>query len=85
VQEDVVCVTRHGRPLFWAVADRLVRTPDPSILIGRMLLLHGQLKRSTSEHPGDAFSQILEGLDSSIDPQALTQENIMTLVHENRI
>jgi len=85
VQDDLVCVTRHGRPLFWAVADRHVRAPDPSILIGRMLLLHGQLNRAPGERQGDAFAKALEALDASIDPQGLTQEQVMTVVHENRI
>jgi hypothetical protein len=73
VQVDLVCVTRHGRPFFWALSDRHVRAPDPSILIGRMLLLHGQLNRETQERAGDAFGQVLEELDASLDPQDLTQ------------
>ena len=84
VQDDLVCVTRHGRPLFWALSDRHVRAPDPSILIGRMLLLHGQLNRETQERAGDAFGKVLEELDASVDPQDLTQEKVMTIVHENR-
>ena len=69
VQDDLVCVTRHGRPLFWALSDRHVRVPDPSILIGRMLLLHGQLNRGTQERAGDAFGKVLEELDASRDPK----------------
>ena len=84
VQDDLVCVTRHGRPLFWALSDRHVRAPDPSLLIGRMLLLHGQLNRATQERAGDAFGKVLEELDDSLDPQDLTQEKVMTIVHENR-
>jgi len=84
VQDDLVCVTRHGRPLFWAVSDRHVRAPDPSVLIGRMLLLHGQLNRETQARAGDVFEKVLEGLDASIDPQGLTPEKVMTIVHENR-
>lgn len=85
VQDDVVCVTRHGRPLYWAVADRHVRAPDPSVLIGRMLLLHGQLNRASDARPGDAFGKVLQELDASIDPQDLSEEHVMTVVHENRI
>ncbi len=84
VQNDLVCVTRHGHPLFWALSDRHVRAPDPSILIGRMLLLHGQINREQLERAGDAFGKVLEQLDASLDPQDLTQEKVMTLVHENR-
>ena len=84
VQDDLVCVTRHGRPLFWALSDRHVRAPDLSILIGRMLLLHGQLNRETQERAGDAFGKVLEELDASVDLQDLTQEKVMTIVHENR-
>lgn len=85
VQDDVVCVTRHGRPLFWAVSDRHVRAPDPSILIGRMLLLHGQLNRASDAKQGDAFGRTLETLDANIDPQDLTEEQVMSIVHENRL
>lgn len=85
VQDDVVCVTRHGRPLYWAVSDRHVRAPDPSILIGRMLLLHGQLNRVSDARPGDVLGKVLQDLDASIDPQDLTEEQVMTVVHENRI
>lgn len=84
VQDDLVCVTRHGRPLFWALSDRHIRAPDPSILIGRMLLLHGQLNRATQERAGDALGKVLEERDASLDPQDLTQEKVMTIVHENR-
>lgn len=85
VQDDVVCVTRHGRPLFWAVSDRHVRATNPSVLIGRMLLLHGQLNPDSSDRPGDVFGQVLAELDASIVPGKLTEENVMTIVHENRI
>ena len=85
VQDDVVCVTQHGRPLFWAVSDHHVRSPDPSILIGRMLLLHGQLNPTTQERAGDALVKVLDGLEGSIDVQDLTQQEVMTIVHENRI
>lgn len=84
VQDDLICVTRHGRPLFWALSDRHVRAPDPSILIGRMLLLHGQLKRESQERAGDGFGRVLEELDASLDLQDLTQEKVMAIVHENR-
>ncbi len=84
VQDDLVCVTRHGRPLFWAVSDRHVRAPDPSLLIGRMLLLHGQLNREAQVPAGVAFGKLLDGLDGTINDSGLTQEQVMTIVHENR-
>jgi hypothetical protein len=85
VQDDLVCVTRHGRPLFWAVSDRHVRAADPNVLIGRMLLLHGQLNRSTTERAGDVLEKTLSELDASIHPSDLTEEQVMSLVHDNRL
>jgi prevent-host-death family protein len=85
VQDDMVCVTRHGRPLFWAVSDRHVRAADPSVLIGRMLLLHGQLNRAKTARAGDMLGQTLFDLDAAIDPKGLTEENVMTIVHGNRL
>jgi hypothetical protein len=49
-----------------------------------MLLLHGQLNPETQERAGDAFGKVLDELDASLDPQDLTQEKVMTIVHENR-
>lgn len=85
VQDDVVCVTRHGRPLYWAVSDRLVRAPDPGVLIGRMLLLHGQLNQQTGAGQGDSFGKVLETLDSSVDTQGLDEDAVMAVVHEHRV
>ncbi len=85
VQDDMVCVTRHGRPLFWAVSDRHVRSADPSVLIGRMLLLHGQLNRASTARAGDVLGQTLSDLDAAIDPNGLTEEHLMTIVHGNRL
>jgi antitoxin (DNA-binding transcriptional repressor) of toxin-antitoxin stability system len=84
VQDELVCVTRHGRPLFWAVADRHVRAEDPSVLIGRLLLLHGQLNRDTSPLPGDSFNKVLEKLDASIDTAGLTPADINAMVDAAR-
>jgi antitoxin (DNA-binding transcriptional repressor) of toxin-antitoxin stability system len=84
VQDELVCVTRHGRPLFWAVADRHVRAEDPSVLIGRLLLLHGQLNRNTSALPGDSFNKVLEELDASIDTAGLTPADINAMVDAAR-
>ncbi len=84
VQDDVVCVTRHGRPLFWAVSDRHMRTSDPSVFIGRMLLLRGQLERQTNA-TRESFDQTLERLDATITPGELTEEAVTDIVHANRI
>jgi len=85
VQDDVVCVTRHGRPLFWAIADRQVRANDPSVLIGRLLLLNGQLNKSSSPSSGDKFTTFLEQeIDSSTHTEGLSPEDVNTIVHANR-
>ena len=88
VQEDVVCVTRHGRPLYWALSDSHLRAQDPSVFIGRMLRLRGQIERERAQRtaavPLPSFSDALQQLDSSIDPSGLSEADVMQIVHENR-
>lgn len=87
VQDDMVCVTRHGRPLYWALADRQVRggeAGDPSLLVGRMLLLHGQLNPDRTGTAGDGFAAVLNRLDASIQPGNLTELDVMDIVHAHR-
>lgn len=85
VQEDVVCVTRHGRPLYWAVADRQVRASDPSVLIGRLLLLNGQLRQAEQGAPAEPFSAVLEReVDPVVKTAGLTPESVEKVVHDSR-
>lgn len=87
VQDDVVCVTRHGRPLYWALSDSHLRAQDPSVFIGRMLRLRGQIERERAQRaatPQPSFSDALRKLDSSIDPNGITEDDVMQIVHENR-
>ena len=87
VQDDVVCVTRHGRPLYWALSDSHLRAQDPSVFIGRMLRLRGQIERERAqrtEAPLPSFSDALQQLDNSIDPSGLSENDVMQVVHENR-
>lgn len=87
VQDDVVCVTRHGRPLYWALSDSHLRAQDPSVFIGRLLRLRGQIERERAQRSGaplQSFADALQQLDSSIEPGGLTEADVMQVVHENR-
>lgn len=85
VQDDLVCVTRHGRRLFWAVSDRQVSASDPSVLIGRLLLLNGQLNRLPENRPTESFGAFLEReVDPALDTKALTPEAVTQLVDDSR-
>lgn len=84
MQNDMVRVTRHGRPLFWAISDRAVRG-DPAILIGRILLLGGQANPYQGDRPGDDLQKLLDGFGSPTDTTGLTEDDVMQVVHENRI
>lgn len=85
VQDDLVCVTRHGRRLFWAVSDRQVSASDPGVLIGRLLLLNGQLNRNQGARSGESFTAFLEReVDPAVDPEALTQTAVTQLVDDSR-
>jgi hypothetical protein len=50
-----------------------------------MLLLHGQLNRASTARAGDVLGQTLSDLDAAIDPNGLTEEHLMTIVHGNRL
>ena len=87
VQADVVCVTRHGRPLYWALSDSHLRAQDPSVFIGRMLRLRGQIERERAQRldvPLPSFADALQQLDSSIEPSGLSDADVMQVVHDNR-
>ena len=88
VEDDLVCVTRHGRPLFWAVSDRQVRSDDPSILVGRLLLLNGQLRKQKGLERGvdpTALQDFLaQEVDSSLNTKLTTPEELSKLIHASR-
>jgi hypothetical protein len=90
MQDDIVCVTRHGRPLFWAMSEREVRG-DPSVLIGRAMLMRGQAKRALRESEGrteegaDVLREVLNAIDASSSGETMTEEEVMQFVHDNRI
>lgn len=85
VEDDVVCVTRHGRPLFWAMSDRQVREDDPSVLIGRLLLLRGQVRQEQNRSPSESFATVVEReIDQVIKTDGLTQESVTAIIDERR-
>jgi hypothetical protein len=84
LQDDMVRVTRHGRPLFWAISDRDVRA-DPAVLIGRILLLNGQTNPQAGARPGDDMQVLLESFDGASKAGGLTQDDVMQTVHANRL
>ena len=83
LQDDVVCVTRHGRPLYWALADRYLREKDPSVFIGRMILLRAQL---AGQNGGDTESldSFLKTIDASLKDDTLSVHDVNTIVDANR-
>jgi hypothetical protein len=84
VQDDVTCVTRHGRSLYWTISDRQVRD-DPSVLIGKLLLLNGQLRQQSGKASKEGFGQFLaRAVDPVLKTAGMTQEDVTKLVHESR-
>jgi hypothetical protein len=84
VQDELACVTRHGRPLFWAISDRHVRD-DPNALIGRLLLLNGQLRKQSAKVGQEDFGQFLEReVDPVLKTAGVTEEEVSKIVHEAR-
>ena len=85
VQDDLVCVTRHGRRLFWAVSDRHVSASDPNILISRLLLLNGQMNRAKAANAGDSFTTFLEKeIDPSVILSGLSVDEVTQFVNDTR-
>lgn len=88
VEDDLVCVTRHGRPLFWAVSDRQVRSDDPSVLVGRLLLLNGQLRKQKGLERGvdpvDLNDFLAQEVDPSLKTEAANSEELSELIHASR-
>lgn len=84
VQSSMVRVTRHGRPLFWAISDRDVRG-DPALLIGRILLLNGQANAYQGERAGDHLAKLLDSFDQSSAHRDLNEDDVMQIVHDNRL
>jgi hypothetical protein len=84
VQDDVTCVTRHGRSLYWTISDRQVRD-DPSVLIGKLLLLNGQLRQKSGKAKKEGFGQFLgREVDPVLKPAELTQDDVAKIVHDTR-
>ena len=84
IEDDLTCVTRHSRPLFWAIADRQVRD-DPSVLIGRLLLLNGQLRQQQGKASKESFGQFLENaVDPVLKTAGMTHADVTNIVHEVR-
>jgi hypothetical protein len=85
LQDDVACVTRHGRPLFWAISDRQMRAKDPSELIGRLLLLNGQLRKENEKTPKESFAAFLDReIDPSLMTDGITVDDVTKIVNDNR-
>ncbi len=84
VQDDVTCVTRHGRSLYWTISDRQVRD-DPRVLIGKLLLLNGQLRQQGGNAIQEGFGQFLSReVDPVLKTAGMTQEDVTKIVNESR-
>jgi hypothetical protein len=76
VMDGPVCVTRHGRPLYYAVS---ARPASAELLIGRLLLAFGQSQSiAPAARDGDDFTALVQGLghQSVDDSAALTQADV---------
>ena len=80
MSDDVVCVTRHGRPLFLAISMR----DDPNTLVGRVLLAYGQANAYKGNTPGKAMRELIADFGNRAEQDGLTQADVTQLVHENR-
>jgi hypothetical protein len=84
VQDDVTCVTRHGRSLYWTISDRQVRD-DPSVLIGKLLLLNGQLRQQSGKtNPEDFGDFLTRTIDPVLKTDGVTPADITKIVNESR-
>ena len=80
MNDDVVCVTRHGRPLFLAVSMR----DDPSRLVSRVLLAYGQANAYRGDQPGKAMRELTASFGNRAAEDGFTEADVMQLVHDNR-
>ena len=83
LQDDVVCVTRHGRPLYWAMNDRHFREKDPSVFIGRMILLRAQLVNQASPQ-AEPIDALFAQTDAHLKASSMSADDVMSVVHANR-
>jgi hypothetical protein len=84
VQDDVTCVTRYGRSLYWTISDRQIRD-DPKVLIGKLLLLNGQLRQQSGTASQEGFGQFLaREVDPVLKTSGMTQKDINQIVHDAR-
>jgi hypothetical protein len=70
LQSELICVTRHGRSLFWAISDRQLRAEDPSMLIDQLLGLHEQSNKQKQVITNEKTSQRMKSsadLESTFD------------------
>jgi len=79
--DDVVCVTRHGRPLFLAVSLR----EDPSTLVSRVLLAYGQAHAYRGNNAGQALRELSATFGNRATEEGLTEADVTQLVHDNRL
>lgn len=90
VTDDTVCVTRHGRPLYYAMS---ARQTNPELFISRMLLTFGQThsdNRVGANDAGERFAGFVQALGhtapaSDTASDALTEQDIAQIVDDNRL
>lgn len=84
VTDDTVCVTRHGRPFYYAIS---ARQNNPELFIGRMLLAFGQTHVDTAPDSGSRFASFVEALGHSplTDGEGLTDQDVAQISHDNRV
>jgi len=87
VTDDTVCVTRHGRPLYYAIS---ARQTNPELFIGRMLLTFGQTHTDGAADAGDRFAGFVQALGHTtpadhVAGDTLTEQDVAQIVDDNRV
>ena len=88
VTDDTVCVTRHGRPLYYAIS---ARQTNPELFIGRMLLTFGQTHADTqAADAGGRFADFVQALghttnEGGVAGDTLTEQDVAQIVDDNRL
>lgn len=83
VTDDTVCVTRHGRPLYYAIS---ARQANPELFVGRILLTFGQTHADTQADAGNRFEGFVKALGhTATASNSLTEEEIAQIVDDNRL
>ena len=81
-QEDTVCVTRHGRPLFYAVP---AKKYSAQYLWGQLVLEQGQRDRVTGDGRGNEMKLAMQAVPRHDVLESMSEADVMAFVKANRV